>query len=155
MLRILRAVLLAMSLLTLLTVSATYGLYGIWCWKPLHGLAVANGSVQIVQPLNRPVLLHNADEGWWVPYSKWGVASEPLRHVILAPSAHDGANTRVMTVPLWPLWILSFASVALLSYRLKKGRVTEACPHCGYNLRGNASGRCPECGNLVRGTARR
>ncbi len=38
-------------------------------------------------------------------------------------------------------------AVALLD-RLRHARrkPPPACPHCGYDMRGDATGRCPECG---------
>ncbi len=48
----------------------------------------------------------------------------------------------------WAIILLTLAGAVWSWLPPWKGRrPASACPHCGYDPTGNASGRCPECGN--------
>ena len=73
---------------------------------------------------------------------------------ITGPAGVEGRTWEV-TLPLWPVAVLSAAPPLLWATRLVQRRRAQArlrrgqCPRCGYDLRATP-GRCPECGTEVR-----
>lgn len=71
-------------------------------------------------------------------FSWWFVS----RHL---PVVVKGSTLHLVGVPLWSLALTAGLPSAWLWLRGRR-RAPGLCVHCGYDLRGNASGVCPECG---------
>ncbi|MCL4196643.1 MAG: hypothetical protein KJZ69_04055 [Phycisphaerales bacterium] len=69
----------------------------------------------------------------------WWFASRHLPVVV------KGSTLHLVGVPLWSLALATGLPSAWLWFRDRR-RAPGLCVHCGYDLRGNASGVCPECG---------
>ena len=63
--------------------------------------------------------------------------------------AHSSSDWMVF-MPLWAPVVLAGVVMTWMWRRHHTLRPTGSCAHCGYDLRGNASGVCPECGQRVR-----
>ena len=120
-----------------------------WCWAPLHGLRVYDGTLAIVRPQPPPYFL-SADDGFWVAHFEcslqYRVLSCDLRSVVL-PTRNDSLNVTITTIPLWiPISALVFI---LWLVRPRQAQAVHNRCSCGYSLFGNISGICPECGQSI------
>jgi len=53
-------------------------------------------------------------------------------------------------LPATAVLLALMPTLTVVHWRRRRKRVKRGlCPHCGYNLTGNASGVCPECGSAV------
>lgn len=67
----------------------------------------------------------------------------------------DEAGSYSLVLHLGELYAFLLLTVGLTIVLFAKRRAPADCRHCGYDLRGNASGICPECANEVPAYQRR
>ncbi len=100
--------------------------------------------ITIVQPPRRQTL--------WLGWRVYGgLVAVSLLPVAITPSGSFErlfafAFSLAVAIVYGGVWLASGAVFVVLH---PKGLTEGCCPHCGYDLTGNASGVCPECGNRI------
>jgi hypothetical protein len=175
--RLLRHLLNAATVLSLLLCAATVGLWArsYWVcdsakwWHPTkrvaYAVACSRGRVGFETyerryPMNSPDHYKKPPGAYAtepLPASEfeegWPVPLETRRTFMgfayLSATLYGAVTTRIYIVPLWPVTLLTALAPARywLGDRKRRWRASGFCSSCGYDLRATPD-RCPECGAI-------